>query len=90
METTSMSMKPLRIFVQSVAIITLGFLTKEEYYEYILESIHNGQHKQAKNLFNQLPNDGMTGERAQFFWWVEGNFESGLEKVTHLREYFNS
>ena len=67
-----------------------GFSTKEEYYEYILESIHNGQHKQAKNLFKQLPNDGMLGEQAQFFWWVEGNFESGLEKVTHLREYFNS
>jgi len=31
METTSMSMKPLRIFVQSVAIITLGFLTMMAY-----------------------------------------------------------
>jgi len=66
-----------------------GFSTKEEYYEYILDSIYNGQHKQAKNLFKQIPNDGMTGEQAQFFWWIEDKFESGFEKVIHLKDYFN-
>ena len=73
--------------VDSLTLQSLSMETIEEYFEYILESKINGQHKQAIYLFKDLDSDGMKGQRAQFFWYVEENFENiDIEK---LKRYFS-
>ena len=54
----------------------MGFLYFEEYFEYIIDSKINGQHKQAKALFNKLSSraDVSMSEKSQrdeFFEWAE-------------------
>jgi len=54
----------------------MGFLYLEEYFEYILDSRTNGQHKQAKSLFNTLSSRAEVSmseksQRDQFFEWAE-------------------
>lgn len=44
-----------------------GFDSAEEYFEYIIESIINGQKAQARHLFHAMEK----GERAEFFDWAE-------------------
>ena len=45
----------------------------EDYFQYIVESRINGQHRQAKELFYAL-SEGMQGQRADFFEHIgEGN-----------------
>ena len=51
-------------------ILGLGFKTMEEYFDYILESRTNGNHRQARQLFYALE-DGMQGPRRDFFEYVE-------------------
>ena len=46
-----------------------GFDTIHEFYEYIVESRTNGQHSQAKGLFNCLSDD-MQGQQVEFFRWL--------------------
>ena len=51
----------------------LGFKTLQEYFEYIVESRINGQHKQARELFKRL-SEGMQGQRVEFFRWLEESY----------------
>jgi succinate dehydrogenase flavin-adding protein (antitoxin of CptAB toxin-antitoxin module) len=73
-----------------VGILTLQSLqmeTIEDYFEYILESKINGQHRQAKILFEDLE-EGMKGQQAEFFRYVEDYF-SNMD-VEELKMYFSS
>jgi hypothetical protein len=73
-----------------VGILTLQSLqmeTIEDYFEYILESKNNGQHRQAKILFEDLE-EGMQGQQAEFFRYVEDYF-SNID-VEELKMYFSS
>jgi hypothetical protein len=73
-----------------VGILTLQSLqmeTIEDYFEYILESKINGQHRQAKILFEDLE-EGMQGQQAEFFRYVEDYF-SNID-VEELKMYFSS
>ena len=73
-----------------VGILTLqslGMETIEDYFEYILESKINGQHRQAKILFEDLE-EGMQGQRAYFFRYVEDYF-SNID-VEELKMYFSN
>lgn len=44
-----------------------GFDSAQEYFEYIIESIVNGQKAQARHLFHAMEK----GERAEFYDWAE-------------------
>jgi len=44
-----------------------GFDSKHEYFEYITESIANGQKAQARHLFHGMERS----ERSEFFDWAE-------------------
>lgn len=57
----------------------LGFETQEEYFEYIVDSRRNGNHKQSKELFSKLSN-GMQGEKASFWNWLEESFCSLMDE----------
>jgi hypothetical protein len=73
-----------------VGILTLQSLqmeTIEDYFEYILESKINGQHRQAKILFEDLE-EGMQGQQAEFFRYVEDYFNN--IDVEELKMYFSS
>lgn len=48
----------------------LDFTTKEEYFDYIIESKVNGQHAQAKELFRNLPLDDIK----EFYNYVEETY----------------
>jgi hypothetical protein len=65
----------------------LGFETQEEYFEYILESRKNGNHKQARELFSKL-SDGMQGEKASFWNWLGESFCSIMSEE-ETREFFS-
>lgn len=64
----------------------LGFDDIFDYFEYIVDSRVNGNHKQAKELFNNL-SDGMQGQKVEFFNWLETTFhydeEGEDENITH-------
>lgn len=47
----------------------IGFEKEEDFFDYIIESRINGQHKQAKKLFFSL-DDGMQGGRVYFFSYL--------------------
>lgn len=74
--------------VDSLTLQSLSMETIEDYFEYILESKINGQHRQAINLFRDLDSDGMQGQQAQFFWYVEENFEN--IDIKKLKTYLSS
>lgn len=59
----------------------LGFNTKEEYFQYIIESNLNGNKKQSRELYNNLLNDGMQGERASFWAWLKKTY---CEEILNL------
>lgn len=69
--------------------------TIEEYFEYIIESRTNGQHKQARELFGLL-SEGMQGQRAQFFAWFEETYHyeaqdsDEMDELMALRNYFKT
>ena len=75
-------------------IVELEFNSVEEFFMYIMESRANGQHTQARELFNGL-SEGMQGQMAAFFRWVEETFyydaENGelQDQITELKRYFN-
>ena len=79
--------------VSKTAIAMLGFETLEDYFEYILESKANGQHAQARELFREL-SEGMQGQRAEFFNWVETTYyyeaqdTDGQDEMQALVYYF--
>ena len=52
--------------VTQYTIDQLGFEFIEDYFDYIIESKINGQHKQARDLFSKLT-EGMQGQRVAFF-----------------------
>jgi len=64
-----------------------GFTAIEEYFDYILESKWNGQHTQAHELFNEL-SEGMQGERAQFFEYLEESLGVYADAFRELKKYF--
>jgi hypothetical protein len=68
-----------------------GFESIEQYFDYIIESRINGQHSQARELFNQL-SDGMQGQRAQFFEYISGNWQFVVvfddNSVDSWKQYF--
>lgn len=70
----------------------LGFNTIEEYFDYILESRANGNHRQARRLFYDLE-DGMQGPRRDFFDYVEATYyydacDNGTEDaIRELKQY---
>ena len=53
----------------------LGMKSIEDYFNYIIESRANGQHKQCRELFWPL-STGMKGERGEFFCYLN---ELGLD-----------
>jgi hypothetical protein len=70
----------------------------EDYFDYIMESKINGQHKQARQLFSCLSlDDGMQdkGQRSHFFDYVsELNYYEALhngeeDPIEELKKYFN-
>ena len=61
-------------------------MTTEETFEYILDSRINGNHKQARELFNNLNVD----ERKSFFSWYEELFyNSDSEEYNELKTYLH-
>jgi hypothetical protein len=79
--------------ITQYTIDELGFEFLEDYFDYILESKINGQHKQARELFNKL-SEGMQGQRAAFFDYVETLYHYETSEETgnpfeELKEYFN-
>lgn len=65
----------------------LSFETLEQYFEYIIESKLNGQHSQARELFNEL-SDGNAGQRVFFFQWCEMNLGINGDSLNTLKHYF--
>jgi hypothetical protein len=69
-----------------------GFDTIDEYFDYILESRTNGQHKQARELFSDL-----SEQQQQDFLYYVGDFfayeveydENGdrIDPVTEIKTY---
>lgn len=53
--------------VTQTIIHEYGFETLEDYFDYIVESRVNGQHKQARELFNALGNE----QKGHFFNYYE-------------------
>lgn len=70
-------------------IQSYGFETYEDYYWYILQSKINGQHKQARELFNNL-SEGMQGQRAAFFNWLETDSMLEQDELTATITYFKT
>lgn len=68
-------------------IQSYGFETIEDYYWYILQSKVNGQHKQARELFSNL-SEGMQGQRAGFFNWLETESMLEQDELTATITYF--
>ncbi len=50
----------------------LGVNGKEGYFEYIVDSIINGQKKQARELYEEL----RMSEADEFFTWAENNYKA--------------
>jgi len=65
----------------------LGFDTQEQYFEYIVDSRINGNLKQSRELFNNLLNDGMQGERANFWNWLGSMYCTSMEE-DQRKEFF--
>lgn len=78
--------------VKQSHIEALGFSTIEEYFEYIIDSRTNGQHKQAKELFQALSID----QRNAFFQYLETAYHyealdadsNSVDAVTDYKHYF--
>lgn len=71
----------------------------EDYFDYIMESKINGQHKQARRLFFDLSmDDGMQhkGQRSHFFDYISDLYyyealDNGEEDpIEELKKYFNN
>lgn len=66
--------------------------TIEEYFEYIIGSRANGQHKQAQQLYRLLTE----GQREDFFDWVEETYHYEAQdsdemcELMALRNYFKT
>lgn len=66
------------------------FKTIEEYFDYVLESKINGQHKQAKEFFKKLSEK----QRNDFFDYVDTlhyydiENENDREDIADLQQYF--
>jgi hypothetical protein len=79
--------------VSKSTLSLLEMETIEDYFEYILESKANGQHAQARELFGEL-SEGMQGQRAEFFNWVETTYyyeaqdTDGQDEMQALVYYF--
>ena len=59
------------------------FETESQYYEYIYESVVNGQRKQARSLFHEMPQDN----RLEFVDWVYDNINRAEEFVFDIIKY---
>jgi hypothetical protein len=53
------------------------FDSMDDYFQYIVQSRNNGQHKQARELFFAM-SEGMQGQRADFFEYVGDDGLRGL------------
>lgn len=67
------------------------FQNIEEYFDYILESKINGQHKQSKEYFNRLSEE----QKNDFFNYIGTLYHYELEnenreELTELQNYFNN
>jgi hypothetical protein len=62
----------------------LGFRKIEQYYGYIVESRANGQHTQARELFEDLC-EGMQGQQVEFFRWLQEMNIDPIEWQTYLK-----
>ena len=65
----------------------------EDYFEYIIDSRTNGQHEQAKTLFNQLSDK----QQLAFFDWVEQTFyyeaddmSEYITEMQNIKNYFTN
>jgi len=65
------------------------FNSADEYYEYILETIGNGQRTQARHLYQSMER----GERNEFFDWLETTYfyedDKVDEQIHNLRLFFD-
>jgi len=86
--------------VTNFQLVLFGMADIEEYFDYILDSKTNGQHKQAKELYNELsPDDGMQskGQRSEFWEYVETLYHYDIQdnadgdtesEIDNLKNYF--
>lgn len=58
------------------------FETLEEYNDYIIESRINGQHKQAKQLYNNFTSQ----ERAQFWDYIETAYHYEIDTPQEMAD----
>jgi hypothetical protein len=60
-------------------------MNTEQTFEYILDSRMNGNHKQARELFNNLT----AFQRKDFFTWYGEFYESESEEYNELKTYLH-
>ncbi len=76
--------------VSKSTLSMLEFTCIEDYFEYILESKENGQHTQARELYEQL-SDAQTSD---FFQWVSDTYyydaqDESADMITELQNLKN-
>lgn len=68
------------MYITNKQLKALDFTTMEEYFQYIVDSIINGQKKQAKELFEGLSK----GQKVTFYSWIGSSKEKGLTLIEVL------
>lgn len=77
--------------MNKIALNRLG-MSLEEYFEYIVESRVNGQHKQARELFRDLSDE----QKSEFFAYTETLYfyevdeEELTSEMIEFRNYFTN
>lgn len=77
--------------MNKIALNRLG-MSLEEYFEYIVESKVNGQHKQARELFRDLSDE----QKSEFFVYTETLYfyevdeEELTSEMIEFRKYFTN
>lgn len=66
-------------------VMSYGFSDIQELFDYIYSSRKNGQHSQAKRIFNELPETSQT-ERWEFFKHLEFYYTYGM-KEQEIKEF---
>ena len=57
----------------------LGLENKEAYFEYVVDSLTNGQKQQARELYEEL----RMSEAEEFFEWAEQNYQGNSPDATY-------
>jgi len=77
--------------VNKATLAMLEMTIIEDYFEYIIDSKTNGQHEQAKTLFNELSDT----QQSAFFDWVEQTYyydaddmSEYISEMQNIKNYF--